>query len=225
MKSRLQITLSLFLLCFISFSTFANPVTLPQINQKQILANAPHLNPQALSYAVKAYHWAASKGKVKNPNVLTIVDFNLPSYAKRMWVINLKNSQVLMNIPTTQGKNSGLVYAKHFSNQFNTDESSLGVYETLNSYQGEHGESMRLAGLEPGINNNAYRRDIVIHPAWYATPQFIKKYHRTGRSWGCFAVNPAISKKLVELTKDGSILFAYANQEKNDPIFHSTQSA
>lgn len=196
---------------------FHQPVTLPFINEKKILANAPKLDPNALKYAIKGYDWALKNKKINKPNILTVIDFNLPAYAKRMWVIDLKTSRVLMRLYTTQGKKSGLVYARHFSNGRRSDETSLGVYKILYPYRGEHGLSLRLEGLEKNINSNAYRRAVVIHPAWYATSAFVKKYHRTGRSWGCFAIDPAISKKYIELTKNGSILFAYASSEQQDP--------
>lgn len=187
------------------------------INQKKILMNSPDLDPKALNYAIKGYKWALKNKKVGKPNILTVIDFDLPAYAKRMWVINLKTSKVLMDLYTTQGKGSGLVYARHFSNNGSSLETSLGVYKILNPYIGKHGLSLRLEGLEKYINNNAYKRAVVIHPAWYATAAFVKKYNRTGRSWGCFAIDPAISKKYVELTKNGSILFAYASPEQHDP--------
>jgi len=222
-KFSLLIAISFSILFLVTnvFAATSNKNNSITINQKKILANAPDLNANALNYAIKAYHYAVKKADIKRPDILTIVNFNMPAYEKRMWVINLKTSKILMKAYTTQGKNSGLVYARHFSNNFHTDESSLGVYKITNTYYGEHGLSERLQGLEKGVNNNAFRRDIVIHPAWYATPGFVKKFHRTGRSWGCFAINPAISKKFINLTKGGSVLFAYAKPEQHDKIILS----
>lgn len=206
-----------FLACFALSVAYANT----SINQKNILKNSPGLSPSALNYAVKGYEWAESRGDVKNKSILTIVDFSKPSYEKRVWVIDLKNDKPFMKLYTAQGKNSGLVYARYFSNKPGSDESSLGVYEMLNTYYGEHGLSMRVNGLEAGINSNALRRDIVVHPAWYVTPAFIKHYHRAGRSWGCFALNPKVSKEFIDLTKGGSVIFAYAQQERGDPNLES----
>lgn len=188
-------------------------------DQKKILASAPNLDPDALSHAAKGYDWALKHGNVKNHDVLTIIDFNKPSYEKRMWVIDLNTDKVMMNLYTTHGKNSGMTYAKKFSSRVNSDMTSLGVYETMNAYHGKHkGLSLRLKGLEKGINANAYSRTIVIHPAWYATPQFVKAHHRAGRSWGCFAIDPAKSTKLVNLIDQGSIIVAYADQSDHDPV-------
>ena len=206
-------------LCFILslHATFAHSAPI-NIDQQTILKNAKDLNPKALELAVNGYHWAAENNEIDNTNVLTIVDFTIPSNKKRVWVIDLKTSKTLMKLYTTQAKNSGLVKATHFSNKPNSEQSSLGVFKTLNSYYGKHGKSLRLQGLEPGINSNALKRAIVVHPAWYVTPDFILKNNRAGRSWGCFAVNPAISKKLIDTIKGGSIIFAYAKPEHKDPI-------
>jgi hypothetical protein len=207
-------TLSLPLLMATQTSFAAAPSTI--INQAKILSNAPTLNPYALKYAVKGYNWARKKTRISKPNILTIIDFSLPSNKKRVWVIDTNTSKTLMNVYTTQGKGSGALYARSFSNQFNTNKTSLGVYKVTNSYHGKHGLSERLQGLENGINDNAFRRTIVVHPAWYASPSFVKQNNRAGRSWGCFAIDPAVSSKFVKITRGGSILFAYAAQEKND---------
>ena len=103
-------------------------------------------------------------------------------------------------------------YATRFSNKANTHASSLGTYVTSSTYDGKHGYSERLIGLQPGVNSNAMSRDIVIHAAPYMTNQFITAHDRGGRSWGCFAVSPKYSKKLIHLVDGGSVLFAYAPQ-------------
>ncbi|OGT45464.1 MAG: hypothetical protein A3E82_03465 [Gammaproteobacteria bacterium RIFCSPHIGHO2_12_FULL_38_11] len=175
------------------------------------------LSPRLLTYAVNAYRWAVKNGSVKNTAVLTIVDFNRPSNEKRLWVIDLKNDRVLMHIHVAQGKNTGKLIAKHFSNQPGSYESSPGVYVTASVFQGEHGESLHVMGLEKGINSNAASRAIEIHPAWYVTPSFIEDHGYAGRSWGCFAVNPAQADKFIGYVKGGSVLFAYGYPEKDDP--------
>jgi hypothetical protein len=199
-------------------STRSNVTLTKNIDERKILKNAPALDPQALNYAVRGYNWALRKGNVNNPNVLTIIDFNKPSSAKRLWVIDLRNSQVLLNLYTTHGKNSGATVAQRFSEKVGSDMTSLGVYETLNRYSGGHGLSLKLQGLERGVNDTAYRRTVVVHPAWYATPSYVQKNNGAGRSWGCFAVDPNISAKLINTIENGSIIFAYANQEKQDPV-------
>lgn len=200
----------------LTYAMLTHGTTLPA-NTQAILANAPGLNAHVLQVALRGYNYAKAHGDVKNPNLLTVVDFSLPSNANRLWVIDLQTDKTLMNVPVAQGKNSGLVYATQFSNSQNSDESSLGVYETMDAYSGKHGLSLRINGLEQGLNSNALSRAVIIHPAAYVTPQFIKEYGRAGRSWGCFAVDPAVSQQLVNTIKGGSVIFAYANQENSDP--------
>jgi hypothetical protein len=184
------------------------------INETEILKYAKGLNPKALHYAVMGYKSADQKNMVNNKKVLTVVDFSQPSNKKRLWVIDLNSSKVLLNTYTTHAKNSGLTMATSFSNKNRSIKSSLGTFKTLHPYTGKHGKSLRISGVEKGINDNALSRAIVVHPANYATKAFIQKYNRAGRSWGCFALDPAIVKTFINLTKNGSIIYAYASQSK-----------
>ena len=188
--------------------------------------NKAALSTQALKYAINGYQWAVDHHKVSNASVLTVVNFNEPSYKKRLFVINLKTGHVMMSMHVAQGKNTGAVYAKHFSNQPGSLESSPGIFTTVGSeYYGEHGKSLRVDGLEAGINSNALSRAVVIHPASYVTPGFIKQNGYAGRSWGCFAVNPAKAPEFMRTIKGGTVLFAYASTEKNDPrVAHALSS-
>lgn len=200
----------------------ATPLTVDghTFNTKEIL-NHPYtkyLTPTVLKAAINGYLWAIKNHKVGNKDILTIVNFNAPSYAKRMWVLNLKDDKILMAMHVAQGKNTGLIHAKYFSNVPGSLKSSPGVYTTGVEYYGEHGKSMRVHGLESGINNNAYNRAIVIHPAWYVKPAFIKEHGYTGRSWGCFAVNPARADQFMHNIDHNSVLFAYAKPEQHDPV-------
>lgn len=186
------------------------------IDQQAILASAPNLDKNALRYAIKGYQYAKTHTNITKPGLLTIINFNKPSYRKRLWVININTNKVLINTYTTQGRNSGDPMAKLFSNQPNSLKTSLGVYKTLKPYYGKYGYSLRLSGLEPGINNNAYKRAIVIHPAWYASTEFVLDNHRAGTSWGCFAVDPALSRTLVKTIAGGSVIFAYGKGSEKD---------
>lgn len=187
-------------------------------SENAILANAPGLSPHVLDHALHAYDWARVHTRINNPNILTIVDFSKPSTEKRLWVIDLRTDKTLMNLYTTHGSHSGGLYATQFSNRPGSEESSLGVYKTAGLYSGKHGLSERLQGLEPGVNSNAMSRAIVIHSAPYASPYFIASHHQAGRSWGCFAVSPSESNKLIHLTENGSVLYAYAKPEDHDVV-------
>jgi len=182
-------------------STFARKV----IHLSRI---APHINKKVLKLALTAYQQAQSHGEVKKP-VLTVIDYSLPSSTQRMWVFDMKHERLLYNTFVAHGKNSGLDVPHHFSNQFESKETSLGTYVTKNTYMGSKGYSLNLEGLEKGINDNAYERRVVIHGAWYVEPQFIKQTGRAGRSWGCPSIAQTLAKPVINSIKNGSIVFAY----------------
>jgi hypothetical protein len=146
-----------------------------------------------------------------NKKVITIIDFSKPSTEKRLFIIDIENRKLLFQTFVAHGKNSGLIKPTKFSNRIGSNQSSLGFYRTAGTYTGKHGYSLMLDGLEKDINDNARKRAIVIHGAKYVSNEFIKKNNRLGRSWGCPAVSDEISKEIIDLIKDGSCLYIYAN--------------
>lgn len=147
----------------------------------------------------------------KNKNVLTIIDFSKPSTEKRFYLIDLKNDTLLINTWVAHGKNSGEDTAVVFSNINNSRMSSPGFFVTAETYEGSHGYSLRIDGIEKHINNKARKRFIVIHGADYVSEDFIKKNGRLGRSWGCPAVPNELSKPIIDLIKNGSCIFVNVN--------------
>lgn len=140
---------------------------------------------------------------------LTIIDFGLSSNEERLWVVDMLNRKVVLQSLVAHGKNSGEEFASKFSNKAESFQSSLGFYATGEVYQGKHGLSLRLDGLEIGINNNARNRAVVIHGADYVSDKFTKSNGRLGRSLGCPAVPYAIHKDFINTIKDKSCLFIY----------------
>ena len=156
--------------------------------------------------------WEKLENDLKSP-ILTVIDFSLPSTEKRLWVIDPAKGLILHHSVVAHGRNSGELLAKTFSNQPESFQSSLGFYKTAETYQGKHGYSLRLDGLEKGFNDQARNRAIVIHGADYAKEEFAKSTGRLGRSLGCPALPPELSSKVIDLIKDGSLLFIYGNDE------------
>lgn len=169
------------------------------------------LSENAFVYAMKGMELLKSSGKIINSNVISIVDFTKSSAEKRLFVIDLENEQVLFNTYVAHGQNSGLAYANKFSNNPSSLQSSLGFYETANTYIGKHGYSMQLIGLEKGVNDLADERAIVLHGAAYVSEALIRSQGYIGRSWGCPAVSEKLSKPIIDKIKNGSCLFIYAN--------------
>ena len=168
------------------------------------------LSKEAYNYALIGYNKLLQSGKLKNNEILTIIDFSLPSTAKRLFVIDMKLGTVLFNTLVSHGRNSGKDMANAFSNDLNSFKSSLGFYITSDTYMGKHGLSMRLEGEEKGINDNALNRGIVMHSAAYVNEDLIRSQGYIGRSQGCPAVPPALHKAIIEKIKNGSCLLMYS---------------
>jgi hypothetical protein len=163
---------------------------------------------EIFNIAVSGYQRMDNQNK---KNILSIIDFSKPSTDKRFFVIDLMNKKLIYKCLVAHGRNSGENIADSFSNQAESLKSSLGFYITKETYTGENGYSLRLDGLEKGINDNARVREIVIHGAEYVSEKFIKKYGRLGRSWGCPALPLELSKEIIDKISDGSCLFIFAD--------------
>jgi hypothetical protein len=165
--------------------------------------------------AIKGLKKLDNDGKLLNTSILTIADYSQSSNKKRLYVIDLKNKRLLFNTYVAHGRNTGEEYAKNFSNEEGSLKSSLGFYVTEKPINGSHtGYSLLLCGVEKGFNDNALKREIIIHAADYATENFIKKYGRLGRSFGCPALPPDLNRPIIETIQGGTCLFIY-NQNNN----------
>lgn len=169
---------------------------------------ADGLSEEAATAARTAWECARKEGAISRP-VLGVIDFSLPSTEPRMWVVDTATGELLFHERVAHGQGSGGNLATSFSNTTDSHQSSLGVFRAAETYHGKHGFSLRLDGLEPGINDRARPRAIVIHGADYATADFVETHGRLGRSWGCPAVRPDVSKALIEALSDGGLLVAY----------------
>lgn len=172
--------------------------------------DARRLNRQAFDYAIKGFEKLKAAGKIKKDHLLTIVDFSQPSTSKRMYIIDVKNRKLLQQSLVSHGRNTGMLMANSFSNQPESNKSSLGFYVTSETYGGKHGLSLRLDGMEKNINDNARNRAIVVHGADYASESFCKSTGYLGRSQGCPALPNNVSAAIINTIRNGSCLFIYS---------------
>lgn len=142
-----------------------------------------------------------------NQQRLTVIDFDLPSTEKRLWVLDLNTHKVLFHTLVAHGHNSGENEATSFSNTDQSNMSSLGFYVTGQEYEGKHGHSLRLQGVDEGFNTNAAARSVVMHGADYVSEDFIKQHGRLGRSLGCPALPLDQYSQIIDAVHGGSCLF------------------
>jgi hypothetical protein len=167
------------------------------------------VNSQVFSLALQAARTAVKRGDVAEASTLTIIDFSRPSTVKRMWVYDLRSRSLLFEELVSHGRGSGQTVATAFSNLPESHQSSIGLYRAAETYTGKHGYSLRLDGLDEGFNDRARARAIVVHAADYVSEQFAKAQGYLGRSHGCPAVRPDVSRKLIDTVKGGGLIFAY----------------
>lgn len=181
----------------------SNPLLLNSLSHA-----APELNPQALKSALSAMQCAVNNGAERAQH-LAVIDYSQPSTARRLWIFDLNKKKLVLRDLVAHGQKSGENFATQFSNSEGSFQSSLGLFRTQESYNGSHGYSLRMDGLEPGINDRARERAIVIHAADYVNPLWSERQGRIGRSLGCPAVRPQVARKVVDKLKDGQFMFAW----------------
>lgn len=216
--SRLRSTLAIVLgLSLVSGSVAASPPERESDPLRPTLAErlagvaaAPSI--QALQTALVAYDRAVTVGRVAHTGLLTLIDYTRPSSEPRLWVIDLSSGRILYRELVAHGKGSGDNFAQKFSNVPGSTMTSLGLFVTDAPYIGSNGYSLRLRGLEPGLNDNAYARAIVLHGAAYVNSAIADALGRLGRSFGCPAVRAAVARPLIDEIKGGTVLFAYGGQ-------------
>lgn len=174
---------------------------------------APGLDPAVLELALRAADAARAALVVAKPEILTVIDYSLPSTEPRFWVLDRNTGAVLWHELVAHGSGTGENLATSFSNRSGSKQSSLGLFLTEETYQGRNGESMRLRGLDQGVNDLARERAIVIHGAPYVSRDFIKAHGRLGRSWGCPALRREVAHGVIDRIRGGSLVFIYYPNE------------
>jgi hypothetical protein len=175
---------------------------------------ADGLSPQVLSAALDAVACARARGVSGKSELLTVIDYSLPSTTRRLWVLDLAHGKVLFHELVAHGAGSGDLYATHFSNVNDSRQTSLGLFLTNGTYEGKNGYSLKLQGLDEGINDLAETRNIVMHGAWYVSAEHASQHGRLGRSWGCPALSLDKAGPVIDTIKGGSFVFSYSGADK-----------
>ncbi|HSG38159.1 MAG TPA: murein L,D-transpeptidase catalytic domain family protein, partial [Thermoanaerobaculia bacterium] len=149
-------------------------------------------------------------------DLLTIIDYSLPSTQPRLWVLDLARGEVLFHELVAHGAGTGENYATRFSNVKDSRQTSLGLFLTGGTYQGGNGYSLKLKGLDAGLNDRAEERHIVMHGAWYVSQEQIRSQGRLGRSWGCPALSQEIAATVIDTIKGGT--FVYSHHASQSPV-------
>lgn len=195
---------ALLLLAFVALPAAADGGLL-----ERLTAAAPDADPKVLALALQARSCAMASEGASSASRLAVIDYSRPSTETRLWVFDLKRKALLFAEHVAHGRGSGDNIAQAFSNREGSHQSSLGLFRTAETYQGGNGYSMRMDGLEPGVNDAARDRLIVMHGAPYVDPLAALKQGRLGRSFGCPAVRPQVARQLIDTLKQGQLLFAY----------------
>lgn len=222
----------LFLFVFVLLTSFSNVPKTPNHNFKSAISvkkteskavsiyNDLYSNSdkspsfESFSIALEGFYNLKEKGLVTK-DILTLIDFSQSSNTKRLWVIDMAANEILFNTLVAHGKNTGEEFANYFSNRNESHQSSLGFYATAEVYKGKHGLSLRLDGLQKGLNDKARERAVVIHGADYVSEKFIKNHKRLGRSQGCPALPVELNEKIINVIKEKSCLFIYHPSKSN----------
>jgi hypothetical protein len=175
---------------------------------------APAANPDVISLATRAADCARRQGLLDGFRHLAVIDYSRPSTEPRLWVFDVARGRLLYQELVAHGRNTGERLAQRFSNVEGSKMSSLGLFQTADTYYGSNGYSLRLRGLDAGFNDNALARAIVMHGAPYVSEAIAERLGRLGRSWGCPAVRPEVARTVIDTLKGGALLFAYYPDRK-----------
>lgn len=202
------------------------PAVASPVLADRLVAAAPAADPKVLALAARAAECARKQGVLDQLRHLAVIDYSLPSTQPRLWVFDVERGRLLFQELVAHGRNTGEARSERFSNNEGSHMSSIGLFKTLQTYHGSNGYSLRLSGLDPGFNDNALARAIVMHGAPYVSTAIAERLGRLGRSWGCPAVRPEVARTVIDTLKGGALLFAYYPDRKwlaESPYFQCDQ--
>jgi hypothetical protein len=143
------------------------------------------------------------RAEIRKRGLWTLIDYERPFTAVRLWVLDpTRDHAVVTSSRVSHAWKSGLLHATRFSNVEGSNLSSPGSFVTaVRPYNGRFGQSLRIRGLDRGINHNAWKRDIIFHPDLGMS-----------HSLGCFMLPDAVARGIVDTIAGGSFVFVYTRQ-------------
>ena len=204
MRLGLKIVLAALLIC-----AFSAVIAQPMVSSETLRRLASDADPQVLASALSAVQCAQASGVGEHASRLAVIDYSRSSRMPRLWVFDLQEAKLLYREHVAHGQGTGDDKAERFSNRPGSLQSSLGLFFTTDTYQGRNGYSLRMDGLEAGINDQAMSRAIVMHGAAYVDPAAAQRQGRLGRSWGCPAVRREVARPIIDDLKGGQFIFSY----------------
>ena len=187
-----------------------------------LIRAAPDASADAVRMALTATECAVAHGQPPAER-LAVIDYSRASTEPRLWVFDLASNKLLFRELVAHGQGTGENMAHNFSNKDGSHQTSLGLFRTADTYNGKNGYSLRMQGLEPGTNDAAMSRAIVMHGAPYVNVKMAQQKGRLGRSWGCPAVRPEVAKQVIDSLKNGQMIFSYypdSNWLAKSPFIH-----
>ena len=169
-------------------------------------ALSARVSPELMSRALRALN---QRPGAFRRDVIGVVDFDAPSSTERFHLVDLVDGRTTSYL-VAHGRGSDPSHAgvlQRFSNDPGSEASSNGAYVTAQTYEGHHGLSRRVIGLDP-TNSNAAPRAIVIHAAPYVSLAILAATGKLGRSEGCFAVAPDKRDEVLARLGEGRLIYA-----------------
>jgi hypothetical protein len=190
------------------FSTAGSFAAAALLKPLPSVADPDFVSPALVRRAMDALN--AHAGAIPSRDVIAIADFSLPSRTPRFHLLDVANARVLSSHLVAHGRGSDpghTGWLQRFSNMPSSNATSAGAYRTDGVYVGEHGRSIRLSGLDAS-NDNALQRAIVLHAAWYVSPEMATTHGVLGRSEGCFALSNTDLPGVLARIGSGHMIYA-----------------
>ncbi|AJR06077.1 hypothetical protein C9J03_23010 [Photobacterium gaetbulicola] len=164
----------------------------------------PYFKPLLVESAI-----SRSNSLGETPSSFTIIDYTLPSEVERLFIVDVESGHISHQSLVAHAKQSGYRLPTRFSNINGSNQSSVGLFKTGETYFGINGYSLRIDGLEVGINDKARSRFIVVHGADYVSEAFLKHNGTLGRSEGCFAIPFDGFEDVINRIKESGYIYVH----------------